>query len=48
MAAGACDVLRERHGQDYVSQITKIRPAKTLKEHLVNFFTGRMFPVNKK
>ena len=45
--AGAADVLRERHGQNYISRITGVRPPKTLKEKFIHFFTGKMFPAEK-
>lgn len=47
MAAGAADVLRERHGQNYVSNITGVGPAKTLKEKIIYFLTGKLFPYKR-
>ncbi len=32
IASGACDVLRERRGQNYINKITGLRKPKSIKE----------------
>lgn len=42
MAAGACDVLKERLGEQYIEKLTGLRKPKTLYEKAMYFFTGKM------
>lgn len=42
IASGACDVLRERHGEDYVIRLADRRKPKTFGEKLRYWITGRM------
>ncbi len=42
MACGACDVLEERHGEEYVDRLTGVRRPKTAWEHIKYFFTGEV------
>lgn len=43
ISAGACDILRERHGNDYVdNNILGVRRPKTITERLKYWVTGQM------
>lgn len=44
---GALDVLRERHGEDYVARITGLRLPKTLYEKVIYFFTRKPIPLKE-
>ena len=41
------DILRERHGDDYVARLTGFRPPKTFWEKVVNFLTNRPIPLEQ-
>ena len=42
LASGACDVLRERHGEEYIERLTGLRKPKTIGERLKYWVTGQM------
>lgn len=42
LASGACDVLRERHGKEYIERLTGFRKPKTIGELLKYWVTGQM------
>ena len=42
LASGACDVLRERHGEEYIERLTGLRKPKTVLERVRYWITGQM------
>jgi len=42
VASGACDVLRERHGDDYTARLAGLRKPRTVGEMLKYWITGKM------
>jgi len=42
LVSGACDVLRERHGEDYITRLIELRKPRTLGERLKYWVTGQM------
>ena len=42
LASGAADVLRERHGKDYVNKLLGYRKPANLKEKIVYLFTRNL------
>lgn len=47
MGAGACDVLRERHGDEYVNNLLGFRKPVTLKEKIIYFLTRNLPKIEK-
>ena len=46
LVSGACDVLRDRHGQEYVDQLMGVRRPAGFKEKMNYFFTGNLPKIN--
>jgi hypothetical protein len=40
ICAGACDILKERHGEEYLLNIFGLTKPKTIGEKLIYLFTG--------